>query len=72
MNKKSHSISLRLSRQDIGYLNDFKGKYSTSHAIRTLIRENSLKRLKTATGESKELSLEQQEREVSKWIESLT
>jgi len=62
MNKKSHSISLRLSHQDIGYLNDFKGNYSTSHAIRTLIRENSLKRLKTATGASKELSLEQQER----------
>ena len=71
MNKKKHHISIRLSENEMRYLNAFKRNYSTSHAIRTLIRENSLERLKTATEASKDRSLQEQEKEVSKWIESL-
>ena len=69
--KKSKYISLRLSESEMESLNAFKGTYSTSHAIRTLIRENPLERLKTATESSKDLSIQEQEKEVSKWIESL-
>lgn len=53
MNKKSHSISLRLSQQDIGYLEAIKGGYSTSHMIRILIREYYLKQTQMDTEANK-------------------
>ena len=71
MNKKKHHVSLRVSENDLRCLNAFKGKYSMSYAIRKLIREKPLERVKTGIEANKNPSLDQEERETFKWIESL-
>jgi len=72
MNKKSQYISLRINELERAKIEALKGRSTISHTIRKLIRESSPEGFKTPVKTNENIPLEQQERLISDWVESLT